>query len=410
MKSLNQNSFICLSLLGILASAQAAPLASLGDDAALFVTGRARVMWQDNIYRLDDNVAFDDEANEDYAFVFSPGLELQLTDTGSLTSQVTAGVDIFRYGKEENDGLDNELANFAFNGKYNSGVTNVVMSASWREVASNSTELVDVNPSDLVDLAYRGRLVQQERTQARAIGTYKYSTRTSFRGGAQWNRRIFTGRSNYLNGSNSVSVPLTFLYQLRPLTNLTAGYRFRNTETLGSADNSYDDHYFNVGVEGELFSPKLSGTADIGYQFRNADNSDDVDNVSLNAGLSYEVSPQASVSLNASRDFRNASSPVIVDGERISSSTITDTRVGLAGSYRINTMHRLIGGATYVWSDYEDYDREQENVYANIGYRYNPNDFWTFGANYNFDLTDGKGLYSRDYDSNQISVSATLRY
>ncbi|MDP0500882.1 MAG: outer membrane beta-barrel protein [Verrucomicrobiota bacterium JB022] len=406
MKSLNQKSLICLSLVGSLASLNAAPLASLGDDVALFVTGSARATYQDNLFRLnDDSDAHDADANEDYALVFTPGLELQLADSSTLKSQLNASVAITRYSKSENDGLDSELPSISLNTNYSSGITNIVTKASWREQASNSSEFVDINPG-VEEL--QGRLIEIETTDLSALGTYNFSDRTSVRSGATYQRRIYPGLS--LVGNRSVSVPLTFLYEVRPLTQLTATYRYRNTETQNNTfSNSYDDHNFSVGVEGEVLIPTLTGSASIGYQVREADQGRDTDNFSFDAGLSYILTPKATISLNASRDFRNSAVSSTVNGQRIAS-TIIGTRVGLSGVYTLNSMHRMVGGLTYANSDYEDYDRSQDSVYANIGYRYTPNDYWTFGATYNYEITDGSGINYRDYDSNRLSVSAALRY
>lgn len=420
MKSLQALTFASVALLTTTAGVDAAPFASLGDNSAIFVTATVRAQYQDNIFRLNDNptttlpggavVPLDDQYNKDYILTFTPGIELRLADKSAFRSRLNLSTDIVRYQKEANkDALNNELPSIRFTSSYATGRTDFNFNAGWADYATNSAvQLLDINPIAAPSL------IEFERSYARAGVAHKYSSVATMRGGLEWNRTLFTetGTARNLFGNSAISVPLTLLYKVNPTTDLTLGYRFRETEVINS-DTTYTDNYVSVGVEGQLLSPALTGRANFGYQMRDVSEGSDVDNMAADVGLTYVLTPQISFNLEASRDFRVSSSPIVIDNNGTTTSrttSIIDNRISLSSSYRINTMHSVHGGVAYGWNSYEDSNREQNTLFLNAGYRYQPNEYVSLSANYTYENVDGEGDLHRKYDANVISVSAALRY
>src|SRR5690606_8729259 len=116
-----------------------------------------------------------------------------------------------------------------------------------------------------------------------------------------------------------------------------------------SAQNSYYDHAFTLGLSGKIL-PKLSGTVRVGYQTRQPNNSIDEshDSLTISGGVTWNMSKQTKVSLNLSKDFTTTSTNVTVDASNISMniqrSINSKINAYVGGAYGINRFLGINGG------------------------------------------------------------------
>ena len=95
-------------------------------------------------------------------------------------------------------------------------------------------------------------------------------------------------------------MPIDFYYKWTPKTDLSAGYRYRDTQVDIGQDST--DHFFNVGARGE-FSPKLTGRFAVGLNRRTLNRGGDANQLGLEARFAYELTPKTSLEFGASNDF-----------------------------------------------------------------------------------------------------------
>lgn len=400
MKSLlNKSTITLLGLSSLGASLAAAPLMMLGENVEFFVNGKAGLEYQDNVYLNSNNEV------SDVAFNFTPGVEFRVADRGAASAVLTYD-HLFKIYDDEGE-LDGDYSNLAFRANYDSGVFLGQFNASYRELASNSA-------ADSPDVD--GRLA--ERSERRIGGTAKYqvSELTAFSVGlnneeTKWDD--VNGQDIYTD-FESTGLPITAFYRIRPQLDLTAGYRYRVTNTdvpviqrlMGQGDLEYKDHYYFVGAVGEVLSPLLTADVNIGYQDRQYQDApshfNDPSTVSYNGTLRYAADARTTYHFSLSRDFRTSAS-------RGSAYNLSKATVG--GNYQMTESFSSSAALTYGESVYEDSPREEDLLYLTLGAAYNPNDYLTLRANYRYSDVDGNGQGgASDYTSNRISVSASVRY
>lgn len=101
-------------------------------------------------------------------------------------------------------------------------------------------------------------------------------------------------------------------YVLSGERDLVAGYRVRQNET--SADTTFLDHAFTVGVSGRIL-PKLNGTVRGGYQLRrgNGPFAGDHESFTASGSATWSINRRASVTVQLSKDFSTTSTNVSID-------------------------------------------------------------------------------------------------
>lgn len=93
---------------------------------------------------------------------------------------------------------------------------------------------------------------------------------------------------------------------------LIAGYRLRINET--SADTTFYDHAFTVGVSGKILA-KLNGTVRLGYQIREAigPNTSGTDSFTASASTTWAINGQATLTGQLSKDLSVTSTNISID-------------------------------------------------------------------------------------------------
>jgi hypothetical protein len=223
---------------------------------------------------------------------------------------------------------------------------------------------------------------------------------TAFSVGVQYDEMDF--RDPALTSYQSVSVPVTYYYRVRPNMDLTASYRYRKTQVDGIFPNSRDN-FFSIGAQGELGSPLFVGNATIGYQERKLRGVNmKSDSVFYNFMVTYLASARISHFVNFSRDFRTSSNQ---------GNTFTYASLTVGSRARLTNTISANASFTYAEADYRQAgNREEDHVFFNVGMTYSPNDYLNINANYGYTNVDGTGFSASNYVRSRVSVSASVRY
>ena len=358
--------------------------AQMGEDTQLHVLADAAFVYQDNLFLRSQN-----EIADRY-LEFSPGLELRLFPQGaaSATIRYQHRFTFFR----DKDELDGDYSDLDISAKYNTGVIVGQAYARFREDASNTT---DVNLD--------GVLIERDHLDAGGSMKYDISELTAMKIGVDYSAVDY--ELGFFTDHEAVAVPLTFFYKIRPKIDLTAGVRYRTTNTSGGFQQAFDyeDTYYFVGAVGELFSPVIYADVSVGFQEREYDNSAlDATSGSYDITFIYVGDVKTNVYLGLSRDYRTSA---------IAGRTYAFTSASLGATYKLNDMVSLNGSVVYGETEYEQSLRAEDMQFLNLGASYTPNEYLTFNASYRYADVDGNGLdNASSYENNTIRVSASLRY
>ncbi len=154
------------------------------------------------------------------------------------------------------------------------------------------------------------------RTESWAYSTglnFKYPIieRYSFSGGLGYSLLDFNDNT-ILVDLTTYSANLDLFYILNTERDLIASYRVRHGDT--SANSSYFDHAFTVGVNGRIIS-KLSGNLRLGYQIRQPSKGGGPSNSAITASstATWALSRKMNVVLSLAKDFSTTSTNITVD-------------------------------------------------------------------------------------------------
>lgn len=356
----------------------------LSEYAHLNVLGEVEFVYANNIFLRSSN-----EVADRY-LIFSPGVELKLADQGAA-SALLIYKHHFTFYRDFSD-LDGDYADLQLSVRYNSGVLLTTAYASYQELFSNT---LDVN--------LLGDLIEREQTTIGASARYEVSELTAFRVGLDyWD--VDYDRATYTD-YNTISIPLTLYYSIRPKIDLTGGFRYRETDTDVSGAASYDsrDYYYFIGALGELFSPVIHADLSVGYQRREFKGSlDDTSSLSYDITFIYTGDAKTTLYAGFARDYRTSA----IGG---ASYAFTNSTVG--ARYRLTRTLGFSAAMTYGESNYRSSPRAEDIVILNLGATYQPNDYLTLKASYEHTDVDGNNRAgAANYTNNEFRVSASLRY
>jgi hypothetical protein len=378
----NQTRISILATLVLAATtAGTAAMYKLGEDAHVRFLADVGLVYQDNLFLSPDSLEEDD-----LQLVFTPGVELVM---GSKASSTTLSYKHMFSRYDDNSELNDDFAQFNLVTKYDSGRTYATASASYREEYSN-TYGVD-NGSDIF-----GVLVKRDFYNMSGMVKYGLSELTALSGGLDYTKVNYD--LPFYADQESYAVPVTFYYNIRPKIDLTAGLRYRNTDT--SIGLEYDDMYYYVGAVGELFSPVIYADLSIGYQEREEKN----DLIPSEGSAAYSLSfiytgnPKSKAYLTVARDYRTSA---------YSALAYAWTSATLGANYTLSNLISFDGSIAFGTAEYDQSPREEDITMLRVGANYHPNDYLTVSAGYVYRDVDGN---IANYTTNEIRVTASLRY
>ncbi len=140
---------------------------------------------------------------------------------------------------------------------------------------------------------------------------YPVIERYSVTGGFGYGLRDYDDNSVLVDlATYSFSTDLFYIFTTE--RDLIAGYRLRINET--SADTTFYDHAFTVGVSGKILS-KLNGTVRFGYQFREAvgPNTSSQEGFTGSASTTWSLNGRATLTGQLSKDYSVTSTNISID-------------------------------------------------------------------------------------------------
>jgi polysaccharide biosynthesis protein VpsM len=357
----------------------AAPFLAIGDNAELFVTGKAQASYDDNVTLDSDNEL------EDEIFQFTPGLQIVYGKGSEVKGTLILEESLIAYS--ENTNLNTQLANIAFNSSYEGDSLNLGANASFRELSQNSR-----------DSNVTGKLVDSENYSLGLNASLSLTEKSKVASGFQWTRVQYTNISSLVDQDKYV-VPVNYYFATTPKLDLTAGVRYSDINLANSGNDSHE-LYYNVGAKGE-FTPKLLGTFDIGYNtsFYDGSGVDDQTGLGLNSSLTYIYSPKTNIVFRAKNDFATDSTGQSNETIDIGTGISTQFTSQFSGSADVGY---VIVSQNSAAGDYDFYT-------GSVGVSYKVNEYLTVSSNYTYQNKESD-IPTSEFSKNLFVLSASVRY
>jgi len=259
----------------------------IGDGAELHATGTVGV-------RADDNIFLSANAQSDVIFDVNPGVELSFGKNAQVKGALTLVESFASYA--DNSDLNANLFAGDFSTKFDDGKMKLGFAIKFHELNQNQFDRrpVLVGGGGMLnrrDVFAAGGTAEVELSQLSLIGS-----------GVSFDQEKFKlkGFSNL----SSLTIPVDLFYRWSQKTDLSLGYRYRDSRVDVGQDST--DHFFNVGARGE-FSPKLTGRLAVGVTTRKPQGGGENTLLGLDSSMRYEISPKSDLEFGASNDFGTSS-------------------------------------------------------------------------------------------------------
>ena len=351
---------------------------ALGDNAELFLTGSASVTFDDNIFLSSNSNARVD----DTIYTFAPGLDLVFGRNSQTTGNIYYRHDILRY--VDRDVQNTDLANFGLNSLYNNGKTKFDFGGSFNQTAQN-------------DPVVPGTIVERDAKRLRAIAEFGVSEKMTIGVGLRYENYDYA--LSLFRDSRNWTAPIDIYYEYSPKLQISAGYRFRETNVSHGVDSR--DHFFNIGARGE-FTPKLIGQIRVGYTTRNyLGTGNDDGRLGADANLTYSYSEKTSVFIGFSNDY----------GTSAIGETTEDSAFNIGVTSRVDEQWSWTAQLAYRSTDY--FSRSDDYYQGSLGAAYRYSENLSFSANYTHRRNNSDSMIvgqDLSFRNNLFSLAANIRY
>ena len=372
MKNLTRTLAVSLSIGAAAVGLHAAPFLAVGDGAEVFFTGAVGARAESNIFLAANNT------KSDTIFNLSPGLDFVFGKGSDLKGSLALVESFDLYSS--NNGLNTHLFSADFTSTYDDTKTKYNFATFYHELNQN-------------DLNIRG-LARRNEFNINPSTEFGISEKLAVGSGVTVDRVDFkvAGFSN----DTATTVPLNVYYKWTPKVDLSVGYRYRQTNEQIGFDET--NNYFNVGARGE-FTPKLSGTLDVGLENYNysGGSSRNGNSLGFDADLAYEFTPKTSLTFGGSNSYTSDAF-----GARERSFSLNS---------RVSTKFQdeLSGYAGLVYQNNGYADRTDKYYDGQLGVNYTYNTHVNLVASYDYKRNDSTNAGAK-FNDNLFSVTANLRY
>ncbi len=345
--------------------------------------------------RYDDNV-FLASVNKVNDTIFSevPGIALRWGENALSGGDLSFAESFNQY--HHNTSPNVALANAHFDAAYQGATTSGKIGGSYQQLDQSSVDVLTTgaNPRIRTNIGSAGFSFEADPW-----------AKIGFRLGGNYTNTVYPNGG--LIGNMQIGVPVDLLYRVTPKTSLSLGYSYGTQRPDGEGDDS-QDHYFNVGANGE-FTAKLSGSVNVGYQTRHVGDNPPDHILAFNGSLNYELTPKTGMTLTMNRDF-NASAL---------GATTTNTAFRLGFNTEFSAQWKMSAKVSYLINDYgptvfrtdatvvtERLDHLWE---ADLTATYLFTDWFSTSASYNFRKNSSTEPVA-EFTSNIMALSMGLRY
>jgi len=358
----------------------AAPFLAIGDNAELFLTANTQVRYEDNV-----GLAQDAFKQDDLVYQVSPGFELSYGKKGDFKSTLAIFDQLVRYTNANN--LDSELLNVVWDASYKLAKLSVGADVSYRQLVQNSRDTAAAaGGSGTIDS--RRNVLSGSTTSE-----YAFTEKTKASTGVSYSKTAYADAN--FKDSESYTIPVNYFYGISPKVDLSAGLRYSKTKVDAGPDSQ--DVNFNVGARGE-YTPKLSGSFDVGYTVRTLEAESEQGIIAVNSGLTYVYSLKTDFSLNAQSGFETTPA----------GQSQRSYGVNLGGRTRFNDAYGASAGLGYKLIDFAN-TRQDHFVTLDLGFTHAISDRVSLAADYRYQ-NNMSSVSSGEFAANTISFSANFRY
>ena len=345
--------------------------------------------------RYNDNVFLQPTAKvNDTILSATPGISLRWGDKSHTHGSLgyTESFEHYVHGTAPNVSLGNGNFNFAFDGAASSGSAN----ASYQQLYQTNTDLAAQGINDLIRTnVTTGGLSLQANPWAKIGG----------RLGVNY------ADTNYLTdgliGNSQIGVPFDLIFNVTPKTDLSLGYSFGTQRPDGGGDSS-KDHYFNVGARGE-FTPKLSGSFNIGYQTRKVGANPDEHMLAFNGSFDYALTARTTLSLIANRNFNASALGASTKNTSFKLNLATDFSPQFSLKASVAYLDNEYGAGVFRPDQVVPQVRTDHTWESTLSASYLFTDWFSTTAAYVFQQNNST-LPSVEYSNNVLSLSLGLKY
>lgn len=371
-------SLIALVLAAMLMGTPAHGLVSIDDGKnQLFVIATASFAWDSNIFASRGG-------QSDFISSGSLGLDFQRR-AGIIGINGSIGVALSHFGKFTSEDFMNPNMRAEFTKQSGRTTGSMTLGASRQSRADSAANIR--TESWNYDLGLNLK--------------YPVIERYALSGGVNYTLLDFIDNS-LLVDLRTYAANLDLFYVYTSERDLIAGYRIRYGET--SADTSFYDHAFTVGVSGKIL-PKVGGTARIGYQIRQPRGKTlegDFQSITASVGATWAASKKTNVSLQLSKDFSTSSTNINIDS----------TSISLDATYALRAKFALFGGLGYGYNDFlgaAGAGRQDQFFNWSAGMRYALNEHFSATLTYSY-YQNWSTLDFSDFTRNSVSLNLSSKF
>ncbi len=371
-------STLALILIAVLACPPAHGLVSINDGKnQLFIVASAGFAWDSNIFASR-------AASSDFVSSASLGLEFQRR-AGMIGINGSVGVDASHFGKFSGEDFQNPHFNAEFTKQSGRTTGSMTLGASRQSRADTAAN------------------IRSESWNYNAGVNLKYPVieRYSLSAGANYTLLDFVDNSLLVDlQTYSANVDLFYVYSTE--RDIMAGYRIRHGET--SADTSFYDHAFTVGLSGKIL-PKVGGNARIGYQIREPKGNTLEGNyhaLTASLGATWAATKRTNVSLQLSKDFSTTSTNINTDA----------TSINLDAQYALSGKLAFTGGVGYGINEFlgaPGAGRRDQYFTWNAGMSYTLNSHFKASLSYSY-YQNWSTLDFSDFTRNSVNLNLSSKF
>ncbi|MDR3229492.1 MAG: hypothetical protein LBT53_08820 [Puniceicoccales bacterium] len=394
---------------GLVANADS-PLLQLGENSSAYVFADAGLTWCDNIFYASNG----QHKVDDFVYFLAAGVVGDVGKDGSHHLNFSFKETFSNY--VDNDDLNSQLANFSVSYSYDpQKKLRLGLFASFTQFAQNDNVL----QYDSGSPEYLRDLIRRDQYYVSADINYQISSRVSADIGFNYYNEHFRNHRDVFNDRQTFSIPVSVFYQVTEKHHLGLSYSWSHTEiSRTSPYNNYDpgaqdSHFFGISTKGALTSKlTLRGNAGVGFQSFSGRGwlttegyyhipNDAHSTANFTLVLDYSADKYR-LALSSGRNFN-------LGGQ---AQSYTNTHVRLNATTYLSLHWYLSAYAAYYYQEYSKTAQHKGGddnlVSAGINLSFLPNRYWRLGAGYTH-IRDVSNRI-RDFSSNSITLSATLKY
>lgn len=366
---MNKRLSILAAALSLSTAAYSAPFLAVGDGAELFLTGTVGV-------RADDNIFLTAAKIDDVILDINPGVDLVFGKNSATKGHFSYVESFSNYS--DNDRLNTALSAVNFSSNYDDGKSKLDAKAGYNQVNQNTFDVQGLSRRDIGTAAVTAEISVTEKSSIAFGGSY---SDTDYKRASLSDLAEFT-------------VPVTYYYELNPKLDLSLGFRYRDSDVQLGSDSK--DYTYRVGFRGE-FTPKVTGSLQVGFGTREYAVGGDKDILDLDAAVNFLISEKTTFQVNASNDFGTASS-----GQGQKSFSLGGTVINKATDELY-----VRAGLSYRALDY--FTRTDDFIEGQLGVDYTVNTNVTISGAYAYRNYESD-LVGAGFRNNVFSLSANFRY